>query len=173
MARHINDKHPKSMPHTKSTPPRQKPVKECIGWREWVALPDLAVKKIKVKVDTGARTSALHVSHVEIFKKNGKAKVRFKIHPVQDSAHPVISCESALIEQRKVKSSVGTTTLRPVVRTLLQIGESSWPIELTLVNRDLMGFRMLLGREAIRGRYTVDPARSWLIDKRLKQKGIR
>ncbi len=136
--------------------------KRVIGWREIVALPEFAVAAIKVKVDTGARTSALHVSKVQVMRRRGKEYVDFVIHPKQRTNHPEIHCTAELKDHRHVVSSSGLSTLRPVVETLLRIGDEEWPIEVTLVNRDVMGFRMLLGRQALRGRFCVDPSRSFL-----------
>lgn len=142
---------------------KKKP-KKIIGWREWVGLPQLQVEAIKVKVDTGARTSALHAFDIEYYTRNGKRFVRFKVHPLQRSRENEIKVHAPLLEKRVVKSSIGHESHRPVILTEIQVGEDRWPIELTLVNRDVMGFRMLLGRQAIRGRYIVDPGQSFLID---------
>ncbi len=139
--------------------------KICLGWREWVSLPDLGVEAIKAKVDSGARTSALHVLSVKIKKRKNKEFVYFKIHPVQKSSVPEISAKAEHLGYRTVKSSVGHTTLRPVIKTTLVIGEKEIPIELTLVNRDLMGFRMLIGRQAIRRGFIVNPGKSYLTKK--------
>lgn len=153
----------------KETTPKSK---IAIGWREWLSLPDLQVKNIKAKIDTGARTSAIHVSHAKVQTVGRKKRVTFKVHPNQDSRFPEIACQANLVEMRNVKSSTGVTTLRPVIRTKMEIGGKNWDIELTLVNRDMMGFRMLLGRQAMRGRLVVDPARSFLTKgKRRKKKG--
>lgn len=138
-----------------------------IGWREWVSLPDLGVAKIKAKIDTGAATSAIHVSHFRMLnsKKKDSMKVEFRVHPAQQRSHPAIVTRATLLEHRHVRSSVGHLTERPVIKTTLKIGETSWPIELTLVNRDIMSFRMLIGREALKGRYLVNPGRSHLVKK--------
>lgn len=133
-----------------------------IGWREWVALPELGIKEIKAKIDTGARSSALHAFDLEEFTRKGKPWVRFVVHPVQRSPHPEIECSAPLVDRRLVRSSGGRTTLRPVIHTPVALGGSVWPIEITLVNRDVMGFRMLLGRQAVRGRFLVNPGRSFL-----------
>lgn len=132
-----------------------------IGWREYVALPDLGVPHIKAKVDTGARSSSLHAFDLEQFQKEGRDYVRFKIHPVQRSDAKVIDVETPVLDIRKVKSSSGEVTLRPVILTPVRLLGATWLIELTLANRDEMGFRMLLGREAIRGRMLVDPGSSY------------
>jgi hypothetical protein len=136
-----------------------------IGWREWLSLPNLKVPSIKAKVDTGARTSSLHAFDVEIVRRRRVERVRFKIHPLQKSTRETIAAEAELIEHRLVRSSTGKQTLRPVIMTTINLMGSMWDIELTLTNRDSMGFRMLLGREAIRGRFVVDPGRSFLSGK--------
>lgn len=141
-------------------------MKTIIGWRESISLPDLGVDHIKVKVDTGARTSALHVSNVEYFVKSRKQYVRFHIHPEQKKFHPMITTESELVEMREVRSSNGKVSLRPVIETAMILGGSVRLIELTLVNRDMMGFRMLLGREALRREFIVDPGKSFLVSQR-------
>jgi hypothetical protein len=133
-----------------------------IGWREWVALPTLGVQAIKAKIDTGARSSALHAFNVEPFERGGNAMVRFQAHPLQRNDHYIVTAEAALLGERVVRNSGGQAELRPVVETLVQVGEAVWAIELTLTNRDEMGFRMLLGRQAVRRRYLVDPGRSFL-----------
>ncbi len=135
---------------------------ERIGWREWVALPDLGVSRIKAKIDTGARTSALHAFDVEVVRRKGIDVVRFKVHPFQRDYRSTVVAQSPLIDEREVKSSSGHGTLRPVIRTRIRLGDRVWSIELTLTNRDAMGFRMLLGRSALRKRFLVDPGASFL-----------
>lgn len=137
------------------------PVRPVIGWREWVTLPDLGVEHLKVKIDTGARSSALHAFDVEPFRRRGKDMVRFLVHPYQRETGTTVEAEAAVIDERWVRSSSGKRDLRPVIQTSVQWNGVSWPIELTLTRRDTMGFRMLLGREAVRGRYVVDAGRSY------------
>jgi hypothetical protein len=132
-----------------------------IGWREWVSLPELGITTIKAKVDTGARSSSLHVFDIETYEHNGTTHVRFKVPTIQRSASQVIVAEAPLLEFRAIRSSSGVTAHRPVIVTALQILGSTWPIELTLANRDEMGFRMLLGREGVRRRLLVDPGTSY------------
>jgi hypothetical protein len=133
-----------------------------VGWREWVGLPDLGVEAIKAKIDTGARTSALHVTDVVRFERDGHPWVRFRVHPIQRAERPVVAAEAALVEHRPVRSSSGHTEHRLVIATVLAIGAARWPIELTLTRRDAMGFRMLIGRQAVRRRAVIDPGRSYL-----------
>ncbi len=133
-----------------------------IGWREWLSLPDLKINDIKAKVDTGARTSALHAYFVEEFEKEGEAYVRFSIHPMQKDSTSSVSCESKIVDTRQIKDSGGHEEQRIVIATPVRIAQVEWQVEMTLTNRETMGFRMLLGRTAIAYRYTVDPGRSYL-----------
>ena len=139
-----------------------------IGWREWVALPDLGIKSIKAKVDTGARTSSLHAFDLAEFRRSGRKMIRFSVHPEQRNSKQTVTAVAPLIEDRRVRSSSGHAERRPVVRTAIEILGQTYEIELTLTRRDLMGFRMLLGRQAVRGRFVVDPAHSFLNGRRLK-----
>jgi hypothetical protein len=150
----------------KVSPSRQK-IRE-LGWREWVQLPELTKHRIKVKVDTGAQTSALHATDIRIVRIGTKKWVRFSIQPHQKSPKPQLRVKAELVEKRHVRSSTGDLTHRPVIRTLLRINGTEKPIEITLVNRDMMGFRMLLGRQAIRGDYVVNPSRSFVISSKKK-----
>ncbi|MGH9243510.1 MAG: ATP-dependent zinc protease family protein [Acidimicrobiales bacterium] len=137
--------------------------RQVIGWREWVALPDLGVRTIKAKVDTGARSSSLHAWDVEeIPSGDGRSVLRFSIHPFQDDDATTIEAEAPLLEYRDIRSSSGEQDLRPVITTRLRLMGRRRRIELTLTNRDEMGFRMLLGRSAVRRRFVVDPGRSFI-----------
>jgi len=142
--------------------PRPRPTRTTIGWREWLALPDWGVEAIKAKIDTGARTSALHAFDIETFERDGVAQARFAIHPWQDSSSDVVVVEAPLLERRQVRSSSGTARERPVVLTTMELAGRREPIEVTLTRRDEMGFRMLIGRQALRRRYLVNPGRSYL-----------
>ena len=132
-----------------------------IGWREWVDLPDLGIREIKAKIDTGARSSSLHAYDIEEFLRDGQTYVRFKVHPKQRNSREVVETEAAVLEYRRVRSSSGKSTKRPVIVTTVKALGRAWRIEVTLANRDVMGFRMLLGREAIRRRMVVDPGSSY------------
>lgn len=143
------------------SPKTPKPPSKTIGWREWLALPDLGVEAVKAKIDTGARTSSLHALHLKPFERDGKTWIRFEVHPLQRNSKLSIHAEAEVIEFREVRSSNGHTTRRPVILTNILWDGELWPVELTLASRDEMGFRMLLGREAVRGRYSVDAGNSW------------
>ncbi len=139
-------------------PLRERPV---IGWREWVGLPDLGDLTVKVKVDTGARTSAIHATRIEPIEVDGDAWLSFLVHPDHDDPDVVVPTRAPVVDRRVVRSSSGEEEKRHVVHTTLVLHGIPVPIELTLTERADMGFRMLLGRRAIRRRFLVDPGRSY------------
>ena len=149
-------KKPYSGRDTEHDPPRG-----IIGWREWLALPDLGIPAIKAKIDTGARTSALHTFSLEEFEADGRPMVRFRIHPLQKRKDIEIHCQAPLLERRRVKDSGGHLENRYVIETLAVLQNQIWKIHLTLTNRDSMIFRMLLGRTALEKRFIIDPGRSY------------
>ncbi|MBI1392244.1 MAG: ATP-dependent zinc protease [Alphaproteobacteria bacterium] len=134
-----------------------------IGWREWARLPDLSASPIKAKIDTGAKTSAIHAFKIEEVDRAGVPFVRFFLHPVQRRKIPEIYCEAPIADRRVVRSSNGAEQERIVIRTTLQLGERAWAIDLSLTNRDEMGFRMLVGRDALRKRIIISPSRSFVL----------
>ena len=141
-----------------------------LGWREWVDLPELGLKDIKAKVDSGARTSALHAFELRAFEENGRQRVEFKMHPNQRDRDTVAVCTADIKDRREVRDSGGHREQRWVIETPVSIGGQTWPVELTLTARDDMLFRMLLGRTAMNGRAIIDPSRSYLAGKSRKIK---
>ena len=143
----------------------KKPPLPTVGWREWVNLPELGIPKIKAKIDTGARTSALHAFALRPFKEGNQDRIRFDIHPEQHNTQLVVTCEADILDTRTVTDSGGHREERFVILTPVIIAGQMWPIEITLTERDTMLFRMLLGRSAIRRRYLINPARSFITTK--------
>ncbi|WP_323752393.1 ATP-dependent zinc protease [Marinobacter sp.] len=146
----------------KTTPPATTENRVGLGWREWVGLPELGIGRMKAKVDTGARTSCLHTFRTEPYTENGERRVKFWVHPVQNEMKDVIECDAKVLDERTVTDSGGHKELRLVIETTVTVGDESWPIEMTLTNRDSMRFRMLLGRTAMSGRAVVYPEASYL-----------
>ena len=134
-----------------------------IGWEEWVSLPDLGLPIIKAKIDTGAKTSAIHAFMVEKIVEGNETKVRFGIHPIPNQPEIEIYCKAHLVDEREVTSSNGQTELRYVIRTIVQFANKKWPIEMTLTDRETMAYRMLIGRTAMEGRLSVVPGKSCLL----------
>lgn len=137
--------------------------KIILGSEEWCSFPELGIPAIKARVDSGAKTSALHAINIAPFVKEGINWVKFDINPIQNNLKTVIHCEALLIDKRVVKSSSGFREQRYVIQSKINIGGDLWAIEMTLTNRDSMGFRMLLGREAMSGRILVDPQQQYLL----------
>jgi hypothetical protein len=133
-----------------------------LGWREWVTLPELSPVPLKAKIDTGARTSALHAFDLSWHQRNGEPWVEFEVHPVQRSRARSSRVVYPVVDFRRVRSSTGHSEQRPVIRTPIELGGRQFEIDITLTSRDEMGFRMLLGRAAIRRRFLVDAGRSYL-----------
>ncbi|MCF7804465.1 MAG: RimK/LysX family protein [Candidatus Marinimicrobia bacterium] len=145
-----------------------KPKKEptSLGWREWIALPELGIDYIKAKIDTGARTSALHVHNLKVLEEvDDGYRLRVAIHPVQRSSENEVTVEVLAHDKRNVRSSVGHEEHRYVIETPVKIGDREFPVEITLTNRDAMGFRMLLGRSALRKGFVINPKKSFVLGK--------
>lgn len=139
------------------------PNKLRIGWREWIGFPALGIDRMKAKIDTGARTSVVHAFRLRKIERDNEAWVEFYIHPVQHKRNPEMFCTARVADERIVKSSNGETETRYVIVTPMRLGDETWPIEVTLSDRDQMGFRALVGRSAIRRRFIVDPGSSYLL----------
>lgn len=152
-------------------------VKSVVGWREWAALPSLGVDRIKAKLDTGAKTSALHAFDVQPLRIDGEDWVRFSIHPLQRGDINAVSCVAEVVDQRWVTNPGGRRQKRIIIVTDIRMGGEEWPIELSLTDRDEMGFRMLIGRTAMHGRLVVDPDGSYRVHEkkngRAKLKAIK
>ena len=136
-----------------------------VGWREWLCLPELNLPAIKAKIDTGARTSCLHAFSIETYTKDNKNWARFGIHPYQDDTEIEIYCDAEIIDERTVTDYGGHKEQRYVILTSVLLGGQSWPIEITLTNRDNMRFRMLLGRTAMEKKIIVNPEKSYVLGK--------
>lgn len=137
--------------------------KLIIGALEICSLPELNIKDLHIRVDTGAKTSSLHVDNIKLIKKKGKSWISFDLHPDIHNVDTVVSCESALHDIRKIKSSNGISEQRYVIKTPIQFGSHSWPIEITLTDRSEMSYLMLLGRQGMENRVLVDPSENFLI----------
>lgn len=133
-----------------------------VGWREWIAFPALGIDAIKAKVDTGARTSALHAFEVHPVERDGESFVAFSIHPIQGDTDTVVHCEAPVIDRRSVRDSGGHAEMRYVIATTIRVGNRDLHAEVTLTDRESMRFRCLLGRTALRHHFLVDSGRSYL-----------
>lgn len=136
-----------------------------IGWREWAAFPDLGAERIKAKIDTGAKTSAIHARKITTHMRDGVLWAEFLLHPVQKKRLPELKCAAPVIDRRKVRSSNGAEEIRYIIETTLRFAGREWTVELSLANRDQMGFRLLLGRDALRKKFIIDPGQSFLLGK--------
>lgn len=157
---------PSSEANAGTEPGADTPSPMLIGWREWLELPEIGVAGIKAKVDTGARTSALHTHDYTVYQRDGVDWVRFHLHPLPRNRDVELSCEAPVLAFREVKDSGGHAEHRPFILTPARIGGFEWPIELSLTNRESMKFRMLLGRTSLVPHFRVDPGRSYLIGRR-------
>ena len=143
--------------------------KIAVGWKEWVELPDLGIPAVKAKIDSGAKTSTLHASYIEEYLENGSAMVRFSIRPLRRRTSMIIECQAQITDKRIVRDSGGHEEERCVISTNISMAGKTWPIEVTLTNRDNMLFRMLLGRTAmIDGHLSIEPEKKYLLGKSLQ-----
>ncbi len=140
-----------------------KTTKPIIGWREWVGLPELGIEQIKAKIDTGAKTSALHAIRIEETTERGVPVLHFYVHPQQRHKNPEIPCIAEISDRRKIRSSNGQEELRYLITTHLSLGDMFFPVDVSLTNRNDLGFRMLLGRDALKDQFIIDPSQSYLV----------
>lgn len=152
----------------KRPPQKKRTTKVEIGWREWVAFPDLGVERINAKIDTGAKSSAIHAFRISEITIDGEEFVDFYLHPRRRRKNPEIFCRAPLVDKRMIRSSNGQQEERYVIETRLRMGERTWKIDLTLTNRDAMGFRLLIGRDALRKKFMIDPGASYLLGDTIK-----
>lgn len=145
-------------------------MRRVLGWREWLALPQLGIRDVKAKVDTGAKTSALHVTDMATYDEG--QRVRFRVHPDVEG-RATVEADAPVHEWRLVRDSGGHETQRPIVRTLCQIGDWEQEIEISITTRIEMGFRMLLGRQAIRHHFLIDPSLSYVASERFATHSLR
>lgn len=148
----------------------QKNSRRTAGWREWVGLKDLGVDSIKAKMDTGAKTSAIHAFDVETYRRDGELRVRFSIHPLQKNDTVAVACDEKVADIRTVSNPGRRREKRYIIRTELSVGGESWPIDLSLTDRDEMGFRLLIGRSAMHERLIIDPDHSFRLGKKKRRK---
>ncbi|WP_420403566.1 ATP-dependent zinc protease [Nisaea sp.] len=144
----------------------ERKTRPVIGWREWICLGEFGIDRIKTKIDTGARTSALHAFDIRPFSDHGTPHVAFVVHPRQRHRLPAVDCIAEVCDQREVTSSNGHREMRFIIRTDATLGGFTWPIEISLADRDPLGFRMLLGRHAVREHFFIDPGSSFVAGRR-------
>lgn len=156
-------------PQNKRKEQKMETRKIVVGSEEWCKLPEMNIPALKVRVDSGAKTSALHAINITPFKKNGLPWVSFDVHPLQNNGKTTVHCEALVHDKRRVKSSSGNSEIRFVIKTILSIADDEWEIEITLTNRDSMGYRMLLGRQAMSGKMLVDPEAKCLFGEPLEE----
>ncbi len=157
----------KTLKKTKSVK-RQRPI---IGWREWAGLPDFGVEEINAKIDTGAKSSAIHAYRIKEIEIDGEPHAEFFLHPVQRRKKPEIYCRAPIVDKRLIRSSNGQEEERFVIEANLRLGDRLWKADLTLTNRDAMGFRLLIGRDALRKRFMIDPGASYMLGRSAKSEG--
>lgn len=146
--------------------------KKIIGREEWCAFKELNIPAINARVDSGAKTSSIQASEIETIKKDGEKWVRFVVYPLEANSHNSIQCEAKLVGKRFIKSSSGVSEERYIIQSAVTIGEDTFDIELSLASRNTMKFRMLLGRQAMSGRYLINPGKTHLQEKKSKNRTI-
>ena len=144
---------------------KTKKLRPMIGWREWADLPDFEISRVNAKIDTGAKSSAIHAFRIRETVLEGVDHVEFFLHPVQRRKKPEVFCRAPVADRRVIRSSNGQEEERYVIETRLRLGGRLWKIDLTLTNRDAMGFRLLLGRDALRRKFIIDPGASYLLNR--------
>ncbi|WP_375204014.1 ATP-dependent zinc protease family protein [Hyphococcus sp.] len=142
---------------------KKKRERPLIGWREWAALPDFDVTGVNAKIDTGAKSSAIHAFRIREVVLDGVDHVEFYLHPLQRRKKPEVFCRAPIAGRRVIRSSNGQEEERYVIETRLRLNGRTWKIDLTLTNRDAMGFRLLIGRDALRRKFLIDPGASYLL----------
>jgi len=140
--------------------------KLVVGSLETCDLPEIGIVDLQVRVDTGAKTSSLHVDNLEKIQRDGKPWIAFDIHPDVHNVDQVIRCKAPLHDVRKIKSSNGVAEERFVIKTALKLADQAWPIEITLTNRADMRNLMLLGRQGMGKRLLVDPSKTFLLGRK-------
>jgi hypothetical protein len=138
-------------------------IKQIIGWREWACLPQLHIDRLKLKIDTGARTSTLHAVNIEPYSSHNVSRVKFEVHPLQRNDKGAVLCRANVLDVRTITDSGGKREHRYIIETHIILGSKIFSIEVSLTDRSSMGFRMLLGRSAIKGKFIVDPHHSYLL----------
>lgn len=139
--------------------------KGLVGWREWIKFPDFGGIRIRAKVDTGARTSALHATNIEAFEEDGRKMIAFDLHPQPRKNRDAVRCVAPLVARRRIRNSGGQDTYRYIINANIELGDQTWPIEISLTQRDRLQLSMLLGRTGLGDRFLVDPERCHLFGK--------
>ena len=161
-----------SRPSGKKTRRRPAAAPALAGWREYVFLPDLGIGPLVAKLDTGARSAALHAENISVYERDGQSRIRFDV-PVDEKGRHIRSCDLRLVHERLVKNTGGRSELRQVIETVIKMGESLWQAQITLTDRADMGVPMLLGRATIRERFLVDPSRSFIVSRAVRREIIK
>ena len=129
-----------------------------IGWREWIVFPEYSGFAIKAKIDTGARTSALHATHIKEFKKDNQKWVKFRIHQLKET----LDIELPVLGYKEITNSFGSKEIRPVIKIKIKLGKKLWKTDMTLTRRNKLAHPMLIGRKTLKKQHKVYPHRSFL-----------